>query len=440
LTEAIPRTEVVFQALTVDACGRLFRWRDRVFRAIHPAAVQSVRNMFASGLIDELVKKRLFVRSSITGHTLEGYGLVVEHDEVAPLVYPYEWSFSMLKDAALAVLELNRVAGQHGYELADCHGYNVCFDGTQPLFVDLGSLVPADETRRGWRAYEEFLTFYEFPLRIWSHGNHYFARRALLGCSLNDALTPANYLLYQHPLARLLPRRQLARLAAAWMLGRRLAHSMDSLARKIRALSVKPRPSDWGDYQASYYDRAGDPKPSPRFDRIAAVLHSLGVRSVLELGGNQGAFALQLHGLHRVTCTDRDEGAVDALYLRAKARGASVVPAVLDFMFPLTNYAGNRPPFDRYAADAVVVLAVTHHLLLAQGLSIEHVVRTIAAYARRFALVEFMPLGLSSPGKPVAPPAWYTEAWFREAFESNFRVISVERLEENRVLFVGERH
>ena len=82
-------------------------------------------------------------------------------------VYPREWTFSMLKDAALLVLELNEVTAQFGYQTKDCHGYNVLFQDGKPVYVDFGSIAPVTYRGHVLLAYDEFLRCYYYPLQIW---------------------------------------------------------------------------------------------------------------------------------------------------------------------------------------------------------------------------------------------------------------------------------
>jgi hypothetical protein len=95
-------------------------------------------------------------------------------------------------------------------------------------------------------------------------------------------------------------------------------------------------------------------------------------------------------------------------------------------------------PSDRLRADLVVALALTHHLTLAQGYDIEDVFRYISGYAKKYVLVEFMPLGLWVKGHQPNIPDWYTSAWFREAFTKFFDLVWEEMIRENNILFVGK--
>ncbi len=481
--DKIESKEVAFNKLTVDSCGALFTWRNRLFRAINHESVETIKDMFQCGMMDELMDKRLFVRSWITDYVLDGYGLVIEHQRISPVVYPYEWSFSMLKDAAIAVLKLNAIARKYCYQTKDCHGYNICFDCTDPLFVDLGSFEKIDRQYRGWIAYEEFLRFYYYPLRIWSRGNHYFARRALFGCGLNDMMTHLAYYLYRSPFFRLLNYRfldyffffwvkaitvslnpaiilsivkkidiralkfremttlgaitQAVKASDLWLLQ---SVSFEALIRKVNRVSAGKLKTTWGDYQAGCFDSGDRLKSSARFERILTILKSLEITTVMELAGNQGFFShlmLERLGIEQVICTDYDERAVDVCYLTAR-KGARLVPVVLDFTFPMTNYINNQPPFERYKANAVIALAVTHHLVLGQGLALDYIFGNMKMYASKYVLTEFMPMGLYNGKYAPELPPWYTFDWFKEAFEKHFKTILVEKLEANRILFVGE--
>ena len=56
--------------------------------------------------------------------------------------YPYEWTFGMLKDAALLHLELMRDALAEGFILKDASPYNVQWRGARPVFIDVPSFEP----------------------------------------------------------------------------------------------------------------------------------------------------------------------------------------------------------------------------------------------------------------------------------------------------------
>ena len=142
--------------------------------------------------------------------------------------------------------------------------------------------------------------------------------------------------------------------------------------------------------------------------------------------------------VNSAVCIDYDEGAVDFLYQSAKTENPKIYPAVLDFINPIT-LDSEESPINRFLSDVVIALAVTHHLMLTQNIPLEYILETISRYSRKYIMVEFMPLGLyDGTCMPYVPP-WYTIDRFRESFQNNFRLILEEQLEENRILFFGEK-
>ena len=455
---------------SIDDVGRVFAWNGRIFRAIHPAQVEATRRLLASGLIDHLVKKGLFPRTTEAAYQLPEFELILEHERVPVVTYPYEWSFEMLKAAALAVLEVNKIAATYGYQTKDSHAYNVLFEGNRPKFIDLGSFVSYPEGGTIWEGYAEFLSQYVYPLTVWRDGNEFLARRILAGAT-NPFMPVDSFWLYRHPILRKLPQKRVKQLARASILqcyfrgrstaelkrkipgkrGEKLAAlrkivptyriNFDRLRQRVQKLQLSTQATMWENYHISsgLLSAAGRIQPSARFQRIAAIIAELGVESVTELAGNQGVFArylLECGQVKQVVCTDYESSAVDTLY-KALADGEAISPAVLNFVRPLVMSSTSAPD-QRLRSEAVVALAVTHHLLLTQHEQIDHILQSILPYASRYILLEFMPLGLFD-GKHAPPtPDWYDLEWFRAACERHFDVLEAEQLEENRIIFVGK--
>lgn len=463
--------EIEFSGLSrVDDVGRIFFWQGRVFRAINNHAVETVKDMFSGGMLDELVRENLVPKSWITDYTLDGYGLIIEHERIHSVTYPYEWSFSMFKDAAITVLRVNIIARKYGYQLKDCHGYNVLFDCTKPKYVDLGSFVKTETGSTGWVGDREFLRYYYGALFIWGGGNYYVARSTLLNES--EIMPYEGYLLYRFPLLRLISPNLLKRFADLFFKYWRISiisparikeklpnvlgdlvcflkqqkllpfQSADplTLIKRIQRIRKKKYGTKWGEYHNEYYNAHGEPVPSPRFDRIINIVKSYDIGSVLEVGGNQGAFSrllLERTKVEHVICTDYDENAVDLMYQVSRDQNPALTPAVMDFIVPVITYFG-KYPYERFKSDAVMALAVVHHLVLTQNIPIDQVFKTLSAYSKRYIFIEYMPLGLYNGKNIPSVPTWYTQDWFRQAFEKYFKVLLVEKLEENRILFVGE--
>ncbi len=449
----------------VDNAGTVFFWGDRVLRAVRGEGVARMRALICSGLPEALASRGWMPRCWEADVEIPGFELVLEQARLPIVSYPYEWTYGMLRAAAVRVLEINLLAREYGWELKDCHGFNLVFDGPQPLWVDLGSFGPCAGGEHGWPPLEEFMRFYEYPLRIWSQGGGFIALRLV---AVGQLMSHADDGLYRWPFLRWSGAGLYDRWMRHWHHVRRMSRTPDekiharlgpvlgaavcflkargwvpgnvSLERMQVRIGRRRRRGPggvWSDYQAV----GAESVATPRFDRIVELLRRFNVSSVVELGGNQGWLSERLLGenvVRSAICTDADELAVDRGYERARRTGGRMHTAVVNFVVPMINPNGGDWPEKRFRSDAVLALAVTHHLLLSQGMPVERILQNIAGYARRVAFVEFMPLGLSD-GRTAPPvPDWYTLDWFREAFGREFKIVHEEVLAPNRILFCGE--
>ena len=193
---------------------------------------------------------------------------------------------------------------------------------------------------------------------------------------------------------------------------------------------------------SNYHDRFDDDRLPQRFTDILEHLRSAQISSLLEIGGNQGLLCRALKHIRpelKVTCTDPDEIAIDKGFCDNEKTSHSINWAVLN-PFYAESHISEDEPVRRFRSDVVVALALTHHLVLSQGLSLGRVLDVISEYAGKFVYIEFMPLGLHDgmTGHPV--PSWYTVDWFQHEFEARFTLMEKMPLEENRLLFIGIKH
>jgi hypothetical protein len=459
-----------------DPIGQVYIGRDVVLRNIYPESVPGVRALLGSGLIAELVARNLFPETDVAPEPMLGAGMTLRHRRLHPLILMPEWSSWMLRDAALAVLEVNRIARRYGYETKDAHLYNVAFSGTRPMFFDLGSFVRIGAPWVGWRAYDEFVRAAIFPLALRRQAGSWM-RLPLAELSAEYVIKRKDYFALRWGiLVALLPMPFIGRVLDFYgrilSLGgqsegqlaarhnsavRRLAiflirhtrwlerktTNFGRLCRRVQRESRVSHTTRWDGYQDDMFDARGMPVLAHRFQRICAIIKELAPESTLELGGNRGALSLSLFKrgiVKRVICTDYDEGAVNKAYesfRREQSEDCAV--ATLDFLSD--NQSIKIPPVsERFRAHTVIALAITHHLLLTQGITIELLLNRLASFCENNVIVEFMPLGLwdGSDGSPT-PPSWYTRDWFAENFRNFFEVQLEEQLEANRIVFVGRK-
>ena len=449
-----------------DGVGRVFTWNGGIFRGIFPEHESYVRSLFSTGFLDELISQNYFPRTWIADYRMEDFSLILEHEKIWPVVYPQEWTFSMLKDAALLVYKIGLMAKEYGFNMKDCHGLNVLFDGTSPKFSDLGSFIPDQYV--GWKPYGEFLRFYYYPLSIWEH-NSFVGKLSIF----SGNLTPHEvYLLYKYPFLRSIGPKLLRKFVNLHIMPEIIANrqspgvsrgswsravlnpvimlkqlirkavsvkslNLDRVIKEIEGMQHNRTKSTWGSYHDEIIEKA------KRFDRIIEIINMLGddVRCAADLGGNQGRFSrllIQETNLEKVVCIDYDENAINAGYNRERTVNTGRITfAHYDFMGCIVKLRFMLPS-ERFKSDIAIALALTHHLVLSQGYDINDILGHISAYARKYVFIEFMPLGLWTTEQKPNVPDWYTHDWFRQSFVKFFDLVVEERLRENNILFVGK--
>ena len=113
----------------------------------------------------------------------------LRHERVPFVSYPYEWPFSMLKDAALLQLAVGRRALEHDLTLKDASAYNIQWRGAKPVFIDVGSF---ERLREGepWAGYRQFCMLFLYPLMLQAYKRlpyHALLRGSLDGIAPRDA-------------------------------------------------------------------------------------------------------------------------------------------------------------------------------------------------------------------------------------------------------------
>jgi hypothetical protein len=442
-----------------DPAGTVLSRGGTYYRVIAAEGCKQVQDLLCSNLLVELHKRGFIPRTTVRTGGLAEYpdSLVLEHEGLLPVSYPREWCFEMCKAAGVRFLELIAVLEEHGFTLKDSHLFNFVFHNWQPVWVDIGSIVRRTEDDP-WPWLKSFWSGVFVPLNLWSRGAELAASRLLSSPSSQVTLDEAAVLFWPLLGGGGKSRQRLRRIVAIAFVGfGRSAGALRLIAWKLWCLSFgrsavaelrmrlgglrQFKSSTWHDYQGEYLDERGGFQGSSRLLRVIEVMESYRPKSVLELAGNSGLLSEQLARRNpqaAVVCTDYDRQAIGAMFDRLREKRIQNLSCmVLDFMSPEYSLA-EVAPWRRISSDCVLALAVTHHLVLTQGYRFDQIFDTVANYTQRLLFVEFMPLGLHNGTSAPTLPKWYSQEEFESALTRRFKVLSVESLDENRVLYVAE--
>ena len=154
-----------------DWDSRVFYEDGRVLRALSEDGLADWLALSRSRLFSEAVAEgKLVATDPVDGVDIPDTlvarpAAVLEHERIPFVSYPYEWPFSMLRDAALLQLELLSRALDEDLTLKDASSYNVQWRGAQPVFIDVGSF---ERLRAGepWAGYRQFCMLFLYPLLL----------------------------------------------------------------------------------------------------------------------------------------------------------------------------------------------------------------------------------------------------------------------------------
>lgn len=436
-----------------DPSGFVFRSEGHVYRQINQRYREHYDHLVESGLLARLVEEGLLLSHVESDHpALEpGDAYRVLDPEQLPFVsYPYEWSFSQLKDAALATLRIQRLAVDHDMSLRDASAYNVQFLRGRPVFIDTSSFerLPPDQP---WVGYQQFCRHFLGPLALAAYVDIRLLgqlRLQIEGIPLDlvsrllptrTRLKPA---LLMHLHAHSAAQRKTAGKAPsgrAASFGRNaLMGLIDSLESAVSGLSWTPE-GDWAKYysETNYTDDAFESKHR----LVAEMLGEARPETVWDLGANTGPFsrlAAQSPTVKHVVSLDLDPAAVETNYhLCRREQSENVLPLVGDLANPSTDlgwaHSERQSLASRGPADVVLALALIHHLAIGNNTPLESVADYFARLAGRL-LIEFVPKQDSQVQRMLASREdvfdQYDQTGFEAAFGRRFRIERSEPIPE----------
>ncbi|MFG2060748.1 class I SAM-dependent methyltransferase [Micromonospora sp. NPDC048871] len=373
----------------------------------------------------------------------QGWAAVLRHERIPFVSHPYEWSVTMLRDAALLHLEILRAALPAGFTTKDGSAYNLQWRGTRPVFIDVGSFAPLVEGEP-WAGYRQFCQTLLYPLLLTAHLGVDF--QPWLRAQV-DGIAPDQMGRLFRGVRRLLPgvfthvhlhgsvqRRNAARTTTDVRAqlrdagyGRELAlATVRGMEKLVRRLDHSPPTSHWVDYQRTCGYSEADRAAKEGFV-TAALTGATRRRLVLDLGANDGRYS-RIAAAHAdyVVAVEQDPAVVDRLYRTLREEGEGrVLPLVMDLADPSPGggWRGvERASFAaRTRADTVLALALVHHLAIGRNVPLPQVVECLTALAAPDGrlVVEFV-----HPQDPMArrllanKPDGLFPDYRREAFEA----------------------
>ncbi|MBQ0902383.1 bifunctional 2-polyprenyl-6-hydroxyphenol methylase/3-demethylubiquinol 3-O-methyltransferase UbiG [Micromonospora sp. U21] len=398
-----------------DPANRVFHVGDEVLRGLDPQAAEHWRALRATEFFPALVAAGKVCATEEAPPALvpasagDPWAAVLRHERIPFVSHPYEWSFTMLRDAALLHLEILRAAVADGFTTKDGSAYNLQWRGAEAVFIDIGSFEPVRDGEP-WAGYRQFCQTVLYPLLLTAHLGVDFQPwlRARVDGIEADQLRPIfagarrlrpGVLTHLHLHGAMQQRNAAAsttdvraQLRAAGYSRELLLATVRGIEKLVRRLDRRPTGSHWSDYQRTCGYSVPDRAAKEQFVSTALTAGAR-PRLVLDLGANDGRYSRLAAGhADYVVAVEQDPAVVDELYRALRAEGhRRILPLVLDLADPSPGggWRGvERAGFaERASADAVLALAVVHHLAIGRNVPLPEVIDWLA--------------GLTAPGGAV---------------------------------------
>ncbi|MBI3153272.1 MAG: class I SAM-dependent methyltransferase [Chloroflexi bacterium] len=444
-----------------DPSGFLFSRNGILYRQINRAYTEDYARLMDSGLYEKLVKAGLLIPHGETDQApaeSEAAFKVIQPERAPFISYPYEWSFSQLKDAALATLSIHKRALKLGMSLKDASAYNIQFVRGKATLIDTLSF---EVYKKGepWTAYKQFCQHFLAPLALMSYRDvrlSQLLRVYIDGVPLDLASellpfkTKFNFGLLTHIHIHAGSQKRYADKTVGPRKGMMSQQAMigliESLESTIKKLTWTPAGTEWGAYYeaTNYSDSAFEHKKQLVREWTAEKNPNL----VWDLGGNTGVFSREAATSGAFTVSfDIDPAAVEQNYqVVKKNKEQNLLPLVLDLTNPSPSIGWDHAERDSFGqrgpADMALALAVIHHLAISNNVPLPQLAQFFAARAK-WLVIEFVPKSdsqvkrLLSSRKDIFPT--YTRDGFEAAFLQYFKIHKAEPVRDSeRMLYLME--
>jgi len=417
-----------------------------VFRQVNRSYKKDFDLLFDSGLYKALVQQCHLLphtRLAKNHSTSQSVYATLSTDMIPFVSYPYEWTFSQLKDAALLTLRIQEIALQHGMSLKDASCYNIQFLDGKPILIDLLSFQQY-KAGKPWVAYKQFCQHFLGPLLLMS----------LVDIRLNQLLRIHLDGIPLDLVSKLLPKRTRLSFSIASHIHfhankqQRFANSqginrmtrslskvallgiVDNLKTTISKLLYRKKSTEWGEYYTftNYSDKAFTQKKKlvEKYIQIAKP------KTIWDIGANTGEFS-RIASQQKIftVAADLDPIAVEKNYLHVKNnQEKNILPLIIDIINPSSaiGWANTERQslIERGPVDLVMALALIHHLAISNNLPFNN----IADFCHKigtFLIIEFVPKKDSQVKKLLMTREDifnnYTQKDFEKSFSKKFKIL-----------------
>lgn len=440
-----------------DPSAKVFWYEDEekyIFRELAPSYLQHYQHFKSMGLAAELIKKNWLITFEEVEQQVSK-NIILKARKISFVSYPYEWTFNQWKNAALLTLKIQNQALKFGMTLKDASPFNIVFEGTKPVFIDISSFEIFKEGEP-WQAYKQFSENFYMPLLLVKYfgntGNDIYLNNCN-GISLSKGLLllPATAHFNFNTLFYLtLPDKIRQRLKAPGkplkntgiFTKKRSMQFAEQLFSTIEKVKPVKKITQWN----TYYDTGKIDAGYLEEKQIIIkewFANNYTEKTLIDFGCNTGNFSKLLSPyLNKIIAFDEDINCVDDLYnFCHKQKVNNIFPFCANITHPTPAVGFNNLERtalkERLKGDTGIALAIIHHLVFNNNLNFEMIAGMFASACNEL-VIEFVPKEDAKVQLLLANREdifdWYTPENFISEFEKKFILFKTHRLTNDRLL------
>lgn len=438
-----------------DPSGFIFEKDGVLYRQVNKCFKEDFDYFVGSGCYDSFIKKNLLIPHREINENLTGSAAwykTLQPEPIKFISYSYEWSFDMLKDAALLTLQLLKEAIGFGLILKDATPYNIQWHNGKLIFIDTLSFEKYKE-EEPWIAYRQFCECFLSPLLLMHYSKQPLQQMQLafpegIPLAVTKSLLPwkskfsLHTYLHIHLHAKVSSKNKTNTQQQAKFSKQKLLNLISSLETLVTKLKRSAQQTAWSEYydEASQRDNYVEKKKQLINDWTGQLQ---GIKTAADLGTNDGEFSKLIaeKGIFTLA-TDFDPVCINRLYKEIKQ--TTIQPLIIDLSNPSPAIGVNnteRSSFiSRTKVDLAMGLALIHHLSIGKNIPFDKIA-SLFHQLTTYLIIEFVPkedekvqLMLKSK-KDIY--TGYTEEDFKLIFLNYFSIEKAEKIgTSNRTLFL----
>ena len=443
-----------------DNAGFVIVNNDEVIRYVHFSYADTYDYLMGSGLYQQLVGESLLIphKEIQPGENQRNnFYKVLSPEKIEFISFPYEWSASQWKEVVQSFLKINTICLEYGMILKDATPFNFTFYKGRCVFFDTLSFAMYEDGKP-WVAYKQFCESMLGPLSLLYFNDTYWS--GMFQSNING--WPLSFVSSNLPLRTWLnlpvlfhihwhaafQKQENKTIDNSGLTKEKLLMLWRMMDKSIGKWKLHQTQKNWINYYTA--DIQSNEYLQSKTRTITQWLEEIRPEKVIDLGANNGMFSvIASRYAKEVIAVEADHACIEKLRSEIKMQAIlNIETIVADLTQPAPGVGWNNeerePLLQRLRGDAVLALALIHHLCITANIPMEFVAELFSNLTTKNLLIEFVPRSDQKVVQMLANREdifdRYTESHFSNCFTVHFRLKQyMECSSSSRKLYLWEK-